>query len=183
MKRLTCGYASSWAALPLRFVLGIGFVYHSFPKLFNEEGHSAFVGLLQQIGVPAAGFMAWVVGIVELLGGISLLLGAFVAVSTILLTLTMFVAMLTVHLPHGFNFMNIVETTAEGPVFGMPGYEVNLLYIAGLVGIFLLGAGRLSVDEQLERFLALERPEPLDVEEHAEVAVEGPPEAVAPHAE
>ena len=33
--------------------------------------------------------------------------------------------------------MHITGMTDAGPVFGMPGYEVNLLYIAGLLALFL----------------------------------------------
>jgi putative oxidoreductase len=36
--------------------------------------------------------------------------------------------------------------TAEGPQFGPPGYEINLLYIAGLLALILGGAGPLSID-------------------------------------
>ncbi|MBA3887293.1 MAG: DoxX family protein, partial [Acidobacteria bacterium] len=56
------------------------------------------------------------------------------------------VAMVVGHLPHGFNFMNITGMGPQGPKFGMPGYEVNLLYIAGLLALILGGAGLYSVD-------------------------------------
>ncbi|MBI4545043.1 MAG: hypothetical protein HY703_07610 [Gemmatimonadetes bacterium] len=36
--------------------------------------------------------------------------------------------------------------TPEGPQFGLPGFEVNLLYIAGLLALLLAGAGTLSLD-------------------------------------
>ena len=39
-----------------------------------------------------------------------------------------------------------VGLNAAGPVFGPPGVEINLLYIAGLVSLMLTGAGALSVD-------------------------------------
>ncbi len=140
-----------WASLPLRLVLGMGFAYHGFPKLFSSEGHAGFVGMLQNIGVPAPGLMSWVVGLVEFVGGLALIAGAFVAIVSILGILNMLVALFTVHLPNGFNFMNIIGTTASGPSFGMPGYEVNLLYIAGFLALFLAGAGTLSLDTLLAR--------------------------------
>jgi len=45
-----------------RFILGFGFVYHGFPKLFLPGEREAFVGMLQMIGVPQPGLMAWAVG-------------------------------------------------------------------------------------------------------------------------
>ena len=132
------------APLPLRLILGFGFVYHGFPKLFSAEGHEMFVGMLQNIGVPAAGLMSWVVGAVEVGGGIALIAGAFVSIATALLIVNMLVAILTVHLPMGFNFMNVTGMTDGAPQFGMPGYETPLLYLAGLVALLLMGAGDLS---------------------------------------
>jgi putative oxidoreductase len=58
----------------------------------------------------------------------------------------MLVAMFTVHLPHGFNFMNMTGMTAEGPTFGMPGFETNLLYISILTALWLTGAGPWSIE-------------------------------------
>lgn len=132
---------NEWAPLPLRLVLGSGFVYHGFPKLFSTVGHDKFVGMLQSIGVPAPDTMAWVIGIVEAGGGLALILGAWVAISAALLTIDMLVAMWTVHLLHSFSSTNITGVTEASPTFGTPGYEVNLLYIAGLLALFLGGAG------------------------------------------
>ena len=41
---------SKWAPLPLRLIIGFGFVYHGFPKLFSAAGHDMFVGMLRSIG-------------------------------------------------------------------------------------------------------------------------------------
>jgi putative oxidoreductase len=136
----------AYAPLPLRLILGFGFAYHGYPKLFSAEGHEMFVGMLQNIGVPAAGLMSWLVGILEFFGGLALIAGAFVGIIALLGILNMLVAMFTVHLPHGFNFMNMTGMGEAGPTFGMPGYEVNLLYIAGFATLALLGAGAFSVD-------------------------------------
>jgi putative oxidoreductase len=67
--------------------------------------------------------------------------------------------MFTVHLKYGFSSVNTIGLTADGPKFGPPGYEINLLYIAGLISLILGGAGALSVDRHLSRNEALsERP-------------------------
>ena len=140
-----------FAPLPLRFMIGFAFLYHGFPKLFTAAGHADFVGMLHQIGTPAAGLMSWVVAGIEFFGGLALIAGAFTTVTSFLLTLEMLVALFQVHLAMGFSFIHITGMTAQGPQFGLPGYEVNLLYIAGLLSLMLSGAGTFSVDEARKR--------------------------------
>ncbi|KPK81212.1 MAG: DoxX family protein [Gemmatimonas sp. SM23_52] len=140
---------NDYASVPLRVLLGFGFAYHGFPKLFSSQGHAGFVVMLQNIGVPAAGLASWLVGILEFFGGLLLIAGAFVTIISVLGIINMLVAMFTVHLPNGFNFLNITGMTEAGPTFGMPGYEVNILYIAGFLALALAGAGALSVDRWL----------------------------------
>jgi putative oxidoreductase len=138
----------SWWPLPLRILIGIGFVYHGYPKLFSANGHHVFTGMLREMGVPAPQVTAWVSAIVEFFGGVALILGAAVSVATVLLIIDMLVALFTVHIHAGFSFLNVVAT-AEGPRYGLPGIEVNLLYVAGLLALLIGGAGPLSVDEAL----------------------------------
>lgn len=137
-------YEPAWATLPLRLMLGVGFLYHGIPKLFTAQGHEQFVGTLSGMGIPLPNLMAWVVGGVEVLGAVAILLGIFVRVASLALIVNMLVALFMVHLPHGFSFMNITGQTEQGPQFGMPGYEVNLLYIAMLAALFLAGPGKLA---------------------------------------
>jgi putative oxidoreductase len=137
-------YRPDLAPLPLRLVLGFGFVYHGWEKI--ADGTAGFQGMLEMIGIPGGAATAWFVALVEFLGGLALLAGAFIPIAAALLIGDMLVAMFTVHLPHGFSFMNMIGMGPEGPQFGMPGYEINLLYIAGLLALVLAGAGAYSVD-------------------------------------
>jgi putative oxidoreductase len=86
------------------------------------------------------------VTLLEIFGGLALLIGAFVAIVSVPLILSMLGAMFTVNIKYGFSAVNTIGLTAEGPKFGPPGYEINLLYIAGLVALILGGAGPLSID-------------------------------------
>jgi putative oxidoreductase len=138
------GTWTDWAPLPLRLILGFGFVYHGWEKV--ADGTQMFQGMLQMIGVPGGAATAWFVALLELLGGLALIAGAFVPIVAVLLIGDMLVAAVTVHLPHGFSFMNMTGMGPDGPQFGMPGYEINLLYIAGLLALILGGAGAYSVD-------------------------------------
>src|SRR5258708_12401865 len=65
-----------WAAIPLRLIVGYGFMEHGFAKL--SRGPEAFAAILHTIGVPAPHLMAWLTILTELIGGPPLLLGAFV---------------------------------------------------------------------------------------------------------
>src|SRR5262249_37977066 len=138
-----------WAPVPIRLIIGFGFMAHGWAKL--RRGPAGFAKLLDQIGAPLPETTAWVSTLVELLGGAAIFAGAFVAVVAVPLTVMMIVAIFTVHLKYGFSSINTIGLTETGPLFGPPGYEINLLYIAGLIALMLGGAGPLSIDGLLGR--------------------------------
>ena len=140
---------SRWAPLPLRLIIGFGFMAHGWAKLIR--GPAGFAKLLDQIGAPLPEATAWVSTFMELVGGLAIFVGAFVEVVSVPLIVMMLMAMFTVHLRYGFSSINTIGLTADGPKFGPPGYEVNLLYIAGLASLILGGAGAMSVDRLLSR--------------------------------
>ena len=138
-----------WAPLPLRLIIGYGFMAHGWAKL--SRGPSGFAKLLTQIGAPLPEPTAWVSTFVELLGGMAIFVGAFVQIVSVPLVVMMLVAMFTVHLKYGFSSINTIGLTQNGPQFGPPGYEINLLYIAALLALVLGGAGPLSIDRLRSR--------------------------------
>jgi putative oxidoreductase len=133
-----------WAPIPLRMILGVGFMVHGWAKW--SRGPAAFAELLKQAHVPLPLANAWLVTLLEMFGGLALLIGAFVTIISIPLILSMLGAMFTVNIKYGFSAVNTIGLTSAGPQFGPPGYEINLLYIAGLVVLILAGAGPLSID-------------------------------------
>ena len=136
--------AASWWAVPLRVIVGYGFIAHGLAKL--SRGPSGFANTLEALGVPAPDVMAWATIFVELIGGVAVLIGAFVSVVSIPLAVVLLVAMFTVHLPYGFSSIKLVAVTVAGAQFGPPGYEVTLLYLASLAALVLGGSGPLSID-------------------------------------
>lgn len=140
---------SEWAALPLRLIIGFGFMAHGFAKL--SRGPAAFAEILQALNVPAPIFTAWLTALVEFCGGLAIIAGAFVSIVSIPLVIVMLTAIFTVHLPYGFSTITLKRMTENGPEFGTPGYELNLLYIAGLLALILGGAGAFSIDRLLAR--------------------------------
>jgi putative oxidoreductase len=133
-----------WAPIPLRLIVGYGFMEHGFAKL--ARGSDAFAAILQAISVPGPHFMAWSTILIEVLGGLAVILGAFVALVSLPMAAVLLVAMFTVHLPYGFSSIKLLAVTAAGAQFGPPGYETDLLYLACLAALVLGGSGPLTID-------------------------------------
>jgi len=120
----------------LRVVLGVIFLAHGIPKLTaGVEGTTAFFGTL---GIPAAGFVAWFIALLESVGGTLLLLGWFVTPAALLLAVHMFTGIVLVHAANGFYVV--------GP--GQGGIEFNLLLVASLLGMIFCGPGLAAVDNR-----------------------------------
>jgi len=134
-----------WAALPLRLIVGYGFVAHGYAKVMN--GPQRFAASLHALGVPASHSMAWLTIAFELFGGLAVLVGAWIPFVSVPLSAILLVAVVTVHLPYGFSSIKLREVTAAGPQFGPPGYETDLLYIAALAALVLGGSGPFAFDQ------------------------------------
>jgi len=145
-----------WAPVPLRLIVGYGFMEHGFAKL--ARGLDAFPAILQALGVPAPHLMGWLTILVEILGGLAVLLGALVPLASIPMAAVLLVAMVTVHLPYGFSSIKLLAVTAAGAQFGPPGFETDLLYLACLAALVLGGSGPLAIDGLLEKRREIMRP-------------------------
>ena len=140
---------SAWAPLALRLIVGYGFMAHGYAKL--ARGPEMFAVTLEALGVPSPHVLAWATVVVELIGGLAVLLGAFVTVASVPMAVVLIVAMFTVHLRYGFSSIKLMGVTAAGPQFGPPGYECDLLYLACLITLVLGGNGPLALDSLLKR--------------------------------
>jgi putative oxidoreductase len=132
-----------WAPIPLRLIVGYGFMEHGYAKL--ARGPEVFAGILAALGVPEPHFMAGATIAVELIGGLAVILGAFVPLVSVPMAAVLLVAIFTVHLPNGFSSIKLLAVTATGAQFGQPGYECDLLYLACLAALVLGGPGPLSL--------------------------------------
>ena len=103
------------------------------------------------MGLPASFLLGWLTIIVELLGGLMILVGALIPLATLPMMIVLFVAIITVHLPNGFSSIKLQSFDAAGAHFGQPGYETDLLYLASLLALCFGGPGPLSVDGRLNR--------------------------------
>ena len=137
-------YVSNNYLLPLRLIIGFGFVAHGYAKL--TRGPASFGMILMNMGLPQPVLIAWVTTLVEFIGGVSIMVGAFVAPVALPLSLFMLTAMIKVHLQYGFSSIKLKALTPSGAEFGPIGYEINVLYIAGLITLALSKPSRMSFD-------------------------------------
>jgi putative oxidoreductase len=131
-------------------IVGFGFIQHGYAKL--ARGPEDFIDVLHAIGVPGSFLFGWATIIVEIVGGLLILLGALIPLATIPMGIILLTAIFTVHLPNGFSSIKLQSFDVAGAHFGQPGYETDLLYLAGLIALCLGGPGPLSIDGLLSRF-------------------------------
>lgn len=131
------GRLAGLAPLFVRLIAGVIMAAHGLQKL--QAGPAGFGQALTQMGVPAPTLMAYVVTLVELLGGILLIVGFLSRLSALLLTIDLVVAILLVKINIGLL----------SPQSGGVGAELDLALIAGFLVILFAGPGALSIDRAL----------------------------------
>lgn len=136
-----------WSAVPLRLIVGYGFVAHGYAKVVNGPEH--FAASLHALGIPAPHAAAWLTIVFELVGGAAVLAGAWVPLLSVPLAAILLVAAITVHWQYGFSSIKLREVTEAGAQFGPPGYETDLLYLAALATLVLGGSGPLSIESTI----------------------------------
>lgn len=118
-----------------RVVLGAIFIAHGWQK-FTEWGLSGTAAGFEQMGVPAPGVTSIIAAVIELVGGVALVLGALTTLFAVLLVLDMAGAAVLVHVGNG---VFITEN----------GWElVGALGAAALL-LAAVGAGAYSIDARL----------------------------------
>lgn len=140
---------AAWAPLPMRLVIGYGFMAHGYAKL--SRGPETFAVVLHTLGVPAPELAAWAATLTELIGGAAVMLGLLIPWVSIPMVFVLLTALVTVHLPYGFFSVKFAEVTETGIKFGSVGYEIVLLYLAGLAALGFGGPGELSLDGWIAR--------------------------------
>jgi putative oxidoreductase len=123
---------ASLGLLMIRLVIGLTFVGHGAQKLFGwfgGPGLSGFGEWLGTIGIKNGGkTWALLAGLFELIGGLLFAEGLLTWFGAILITIVMIDAIATVHGKNGYWLTN-------------GGFEYNLVLIAVVIGVALIGPG------------------------------------------
>src|ERR1044072_3416037 len=96
-----------WAPLPLRLIVGYGFIVHGYANL--ARGPAPFAAVLHPLGVPLPHLLAWLPTLVELIGETAILAGAFVPLAAVPMAIVLVTALLPIHLPYGFFSVKLVD--------------------------------------------------------------------------
>ncbi|WP_276249114.1 DoxX family protein [Haladaptatus sp. YSMS36] len=132
--------APRWSLVFVRLALGIPMLIAGVGKVFalgpKPMGISGFAGFLASLGVPLPTIAAWGVGLIELVGGILLLVGLAVRIVSVVIAIDMLVATVLYHLPNGY------------PAAGN-GIELTLALTLIAVALALSGPGALSIERAL----------------------------------
>lgn len=113
------------ALLPLRLALGIICIIRGTPKLSIEKTSTIFL----KLGIPAVKLSAILAAIIEVFGGVALIIGFATRIVAALL---------------------VIETAVlayKKKVKKKKGYEFDLVLIAAFIILFFLGSGSVSIDQ------------------------------------
>lgn len=130
-------------AVPVRIGIGIIFTAHGAQKLFGwfgGYGLEGTAGWMTSIGLEPGMLMATLAGSAEFLGGLLLIAGLLVRPAAFALSITMLIAIITVHWENGLFMSN-------------NGYEFGLALLVISITLTFRGAGSFSVDRILQRKL------------------------------
>ena len=123
------------ASLILRLSLGVIMISHGIPKIKKREVLGKKWN--DHYGVPKA--TIWLTGILQIVGGLALLVGLFTSLTSLILTLDMlaalYICIFNSHHREPFNSVSPVK-----------GWDVNLLLVGALVAVMILGGGKWSLD-------------------------------------
>ena len=114
-----------YGPLPIRILAGIAFIAHGIPKLADPAMTQGFFG---NIGLPPE--LAIPIGLLEVIGGIALLVGLVTRIASILLIIEMIGSSIVAKLSEGF----------------VGGFELDLLLMSVALSLLLTGPGKISVE-------------------------------------
>jgi putative oxidoreductase len=123
---------AKWGMLPLRIVVGLVFLMHGGQKLFIF-GLAGTADIMGKLGLPLPLICAAIVIVVELLGGLAILLGFFTRLVGALLAFEMVVA--------------IIVARWHGGFFAPYGYEFEMTLLGACLTFAFNGPGRMSLEE------------------------------------
>lgn len=118
---------SDVAYLVLRLVIAAIFIYHAVPKLKNARG------MAQMVGMPAG--MVFMLGSVEFLSSLGMVLGVYVQVAALLLSLVMI----------GGISLKTMKWRVPFAAMDKTGWEFDLILLAANIFLLVNGGGAIGI--------------------------------------
>lgn len=120
----------------LRIILGVVFFAHGYIKFF-KMGMDGVVGFFTSLGIPSPAVAAWCVTMLEMVGGLALILGIFTPVLGVLFAIEMAGVIFFAKRGQGF--------------FGPKGYEFELTLLFASLAVALAGPGAAALQNVFRR--------------------------------
>lgn len=137
---------AAWTLTALRVVVGLVLLYHGWPKLFGDEAtKTGLVQFFSSTVLPAPSAMVLLAGVLEVVGGLLLILGAFTPIAANVLSIQFVIIVLFVKLKMGWKSM-----------------ELDLMILAALQVLAAMGSGAFSVEGMMGKgkTASVEAPKP-----------------------
>ena len=128
--------------LVLRLALGSIFFLHGWMNVIG--GQSFLREMLAMVGGSAPEGVVWLVALLELLGGLALMLGVFTRGAALLLSAEMVVAVVLFHLRQGFFIVAVPNVPLAY------GFEYHVALVGGLICLVLGGPGAFALQKRLD---------------------------------
>lgn len=130
-----CNYTNDdLAKLLLRLMVAILMLFHGYSKVIH--GVDGMMGMLEGHGIP--GFVAYGVYLGEIIAPLMLIVGFRVKLATITIIGTM---IFILSVPYADKIFTLTQQGAWA-------IELHMFYIMSSICIFLLGAGKYSIDKK-----------------------------------
>ena len=129
-----------WTWVILRVIAGIMFLMHGLPKLFGENAAS-ITGGPGMLGLNIGINVFFIAGVIEVVGGLLLIVGLFTRYAALASAVLMVFAYLQAHTP----LMREDITSWFNPLAN--GGELALMYLFVWLVFFAYGPGKYSLDE------------------------------------
>jgi putative oxidoreductase len=146
MIQLLFGTQNDWSGFILRITVGVVMLPHGAQKLFGWFGGYGFSATMDFFTKSMK--LPWIISVliilIELFGAIGLILGFASKVWAFVLIVIMIGAVYTTNVKNGF-FMNWFGNQSG------EGYEYHLLIIGICIAIMLIGSGKYSFDNLIQK--------------------------------
>lgn len=134
--------------LLLRVTVGAIFLAHGWPKL--SGGVSGFAPSVARLGIPAPTVVAWLVVLLEVVGGVMLIVGLLTRLVGLMAALEMLGTTLFVKAPRS----GLIASPGTGC-----GAELDLALLVGALAVVFMGPGLFAVDQRtIERTIEGKQP-------------------------